>query len=335
MEVSLVVPIFNERDNLRRLHEEITATMTRFGRSYEVIYVDDGSSDGSSLLLREIHARDPHVRLVVFRKNFGQTAAVSAGFERTQGGIVVTLDGDLQNDPADIPMLIEKLEQGYDLVSGWRKDRKDVFLHRRLPSLIANYFIRITTNVRVHDYGCMLKVYRGEIARNLRLYGEMHRFIPAIAGDMGARIAELEVNHRPRIHGQSKYGLSRVIRVLLDLLTVKFLSVFATRPIHVFGTVGVISGFLGSILLAWLGFQRIFFGVELGSRPIVLLALLLVIMGVQFVTLGLLGEMLARTYHESQGKPIYVLAADLAPGERVERRGETQEFPHKKGANEA
>jgi glycosyltransferase involved in cell wall biosynthesis len=335
VEVSLVVPIFNERDNLRRLHEEITATMMRFGRDYEVIYVDDGSTDGSSLLLREIHARDPRVRLVVFRKNFGQTAAVSAGFERTEGGIVVTLDGDLQNDPADIPMLVEKLEQGYDLVSGWRKDRKDDFFHRRLPSLIANYFIRITTNVRVHDYGCMLKVYRGEIARSLRLYGEMHRFIPAIAGDMGARIAEVEVNHRPRIHGESKYGLSRVIRVLLDLLTVKFLSVFATRPIHVFGTVGVISGFLGSVLLTWLGCQRIFFGVELGSRPIVLLALLLVIMGVQFVTLGLLGEMLARTYHESQGKPIYVLAADLAPGERVERRGETQEFPHKKGVNEA
>jgi glycosyltransferase involved in cell wall biosynthesis len=335
VEVSLVVPIFNERDNLRRLHEEITATMARFGRDYEVIYVDDGSTDGSSLLLREFHARDPHVRLVVFRKNFGQTAAVSAGFERTRGGIVVTLDGDLQNDPADIPMLVEKLEQGYDLVSGWRRDRKDDFLHRRLPSLIANYFIRITTNVRVHDYGCMLKVYRGEIARSLRLYGEMHRFIPAIAGDMGARIAEVEVNHRPRIHGESKYGLSRVIRVLLDLLTVKFLSVFSTRPIHVFGTVGVISGLLGSVLLGWLGFQRMFFGVELGSRPIVLLALLLVIMGVQFVTLGLLGEMLARTYHESQGKPIYVLAADLAPGERVERRGETQEFPHKEGANEA
>jgi glycosyltransferase involved in cell wall biosynthesis len=334
VDVSLVVPIFNERDNLRRLHEEITATMERLGREYEIIYIDDGSTDGSSLLLRELHAADPHVRLVVFRRNFGQTAAVSAGFERTKGSLVVTLDGDLQNDPADIPMLIEKLEQGFDLVSGWRRDRKDDFFHRRLPSLIANYFIRITTNVRVHDYGCMLKVYRGEIARSLRLYGEMHRFIPAIAGDMGARISEMEVNHRPRIHGVSKYGLSRVIRVLLDLLTVKFLSVFSTRPIHVFGTLGVISGLAGSLLLGWLGFQRLFFGVELGSRPIVLLALLLVITGVQLVTLGLLGEMLARTYHESQGKPIYVLAADLAPGERSEQRDKTQGFPHKDAANE-
>jgi glycosyltransferase involved in cell wall biosynthesis len=334
MEVSLVVPIFNERENLRRLHEEITASMTQFGRDYEIIYIDDGSTDGSSLLLREFHAADPHVRLVVFRRNFGQTAAVAAGFERTQGSIVVTLDGDLQNDPADIPMLIEKLEQGYDLVSGWRRDRKDDFLHRRLPSLIANYFIRITTNVRVHDYGCMLKVYRGDIARGLRLYGEMHRFIPAIAGDMGARISEMEVNHRPRIYGVSKYGLSRVLRVLLDLLTVKFLSVFSTRPIHVFGTLGVVSVLVGSVLLAWLGFQRVMFGVELGSRPIVLLALLLVITGVQFVTLGLLGEMLARTYHESQGKPIYVLAADLAPGERSERSDKAQGFPHADTVNE-
>jgi glycosyltransferase involved in cell wall biosynthesis len=308
--------------------------MERLGREYEIIYIDDGSTDGSSLLLRELHAADSHVRLVVFRRNFGQTAAVSAGFERTKGDIVVTLDGDLQNDPADIPMLIEKLEQGFDLVSGWRRDRKDDFFHRRLPSLIANYFIRITTNVRVHDYGCMLKVYRGEIARSLRLYGEMHRFIPAIAGDMGARISEMEVNHRPRIHGVSKYGLSRVIRVLLDLLTVKFLSVFSTRPIHVFGTLGVISGLAGSLLLGWLGFQRLFFGVELGSRPIVLLALLLVITGVQLVTLGLLGEMLARTYHESQGKPIYVLAVDLAPGEPSEQRDKTQGFPHKDAANE-
>lgn len=311
MEVSVVIPVFNERENLRQLHVELGEAMARLGKTYEVIYIDDGSSDGSRDVLRRIHEEDPHVRLLIFRRNFGQTAAVAAGFGATHGDIVVTLDGDLQNDPADIPMLIAKLEEGYDLVSGWRRDRKDVFLHRRLPSLVANWFIRIATNVRVHDYGCMLKVYRGDIARSLRLYGEMHRFIPAIAGDMGARIAEVVVNHRPRVHGVSKYGLSRVVRVVLDLLTVKFLSVFSTRPIHVFGTFGVALCGVGGLLLTWLGGQRVFFGVPLASRPIVLLAILLVVTGVQFVTLGLLGEMLARTYHESQGKPIYVLAEDL------------------------
>ena len=257
MEVSVVIPVFNERENLRQLHTELGAAMARLGKTYEVIYVDDGSSDGSRDVLRRIHEEDPHVRLLVFRRNFGQTAAVAAGFGATRGDIVVTLDGDLQNDPADIPMLVAKLEEGYDLVSGWRRDRKDVFLHRRLPSLVANWFIRLTTNVRVHDYGCMLKVYRGDIARSLRLYGEMHRFIPAIAGDMGARIAEMVVNHRPRVHGISKYGLSRVVRVVLDLLTVKFLSVFSTRPIHVFGTFGVALSGVGGLLLAWLGGQRL------------------------------------------------------------------------------
>ena len=311
MDVSVVIPVFNERENLRQLHGELTAAMAKLGRSYEVIYVDDGSSDGSRDVLRRLHAEDPHVRLLIFRRNFGQTAAVAAGFKATRGDVVVTLDGDLQNDPADIPMLVERLDEGFDLVTGGRRDRKDVFLHRRLPSLIANWFIRLTTNVRVHDYGCMLKVYRGDIARSLRLYGEMHRFIPAIAGDMGARIAEVAVNHRPRVHGVSKYGLSRVVRVILDLLTVKFLSVFSTRPIHVFGTFGVVLSGVGGLALLWLGSQRLFFGTPLASRPIVLLAILLVVTGVQFITLGLLGEMLARTYHESQDKPIYVLAEEV------------------------
>ena len=328
MDVSIVIPVFNERDNLEKLHGEITSTMTSYGRSYEVIYVDDGSTDGTREFLHQLSLGDANVRVIVFRKNFGQTAAVSAGLRDTQGDIVVTLDGDGQNDPRDIPMLIAKLADGYDLVSGWRKDRKDDFFVRRLPSIIANWVIRLTTKVRVHDYGCMLKAYRGDIARDLRLYGEMHRFIPAIAGDMGARIAELVVNHRPRLHGTSKYGLSRVVRVVLDLLTVKFLSVFATRPLHVFGTIGFGAAGLGGIMLAWLGFQRIFWGVELGSRPIVLLAILLVVIGVQFVTFGLLGEMLARTYHESQNKPIYVVAerwpsqdsARPTPGNQTKQR---------------
>lgn len=311
MDVSVVIPIFNERDNLRPLHGELTAAMARLGRRYEILYVDDGSTDGSRDVLRRIHAEDPRVRVMVFRRNFGQTAAVAAGLRHSRGDVVVTLDGDLQNDPADIPMMVAKLEEGYDLVSGWRRDRKDDFLLRRLPSLIANWIIRLATNVRVHDYGCMLKVFRGDIARDLRLYGEMHRFIPAIAGDMGARIVEVEVHHRPRVNGTSKYGLSRVVRVVLDLMTVKFLSMFSTRPIHVFGTLGVVLGAAGTVVLGWLGAQRLLFGTPLASRPLVLLAILFVVTGMQFVTLGLLGEMLARTYHESQGKPIYVLAEDL------------------------
>lgn len=311
MDISVIIPIFNERDNLRPLHAELTDAMARLGRGYEVIYVDDGSIDGSRDVLRRLHTEDPHVHVLAFRRNFGQTAALAAGFRHARGDIIVTLDGDLQNDPADIPMMVAKLEEGYDLVSGWRRDRKDDFVLRRLPSLIANWVIRLATNVRVHDYGCMLKVFRGDIARGMRLYGEMHRFIPAIAGDMGARIAEVEVHHRPRINGTSKYGISRVVRVVLDLLTIKFLSMFSTRPIHVFGTLGIILGLVGASLLAWLGGQRVIFGTPLASRPLVLLAILSVVTGMQFVTLGLLGEMLARTYHESQGKPIYVVAEDL------------------------
>jgi glycosyltransferase involved in cell wall biosynthesis len=318
MDVSVVIPIFNERENLRPLHAELTAAMARLGRAYEILYVDDGSTDGSRDVLRRIHAEDPRVRVMAFRRNFGQTAAVAAGFRHSCGGVVITLDGDLQNDPADIPMMVAKLEEGYDLVSGWRRDRKDDFFLRRLPSLIANWIIRLATNVRVHDYGCMLKVYRGDIARGLRLYGEMHRFIPAIAGDMGARIVEVEVHHRPRVNGTSKYGLSRVVRVVLDLMTVKFLSMFSTRPIHVFGTFGIVLASVGTVALGWLGAQRLLFGTPLASRPLVLLAILFVVTGVQFVTLGLLGEMLARTYHESQGKPIYVLAEDLVARQDAE-----------------
>jgi glycosyltransferase involved in cell wall biosynthesis len=311
MDVSVVIPVFNERENLRPLHAELTEAMARLGRRYEVIYVDDGSVDGTRDVLRRIHGEDARVRVLTFRRNFGQTAAVAAGFRHARGEIVVTLDGDLQNDPADIPMMVAKLEEGYDLVSGWRRDRKDDFFLRRLPSLIANWIIRLTTNVRVHDYGCMLKVFRGDIARGLRLYGEMHRFIPAIAGDMGARIVEVEVHHRRRVNGTSKYGLSRVVRVVLDLMTVKFLSMFSTRPIHVFGTFGIGLVAAGTVVLAWLGGQRLLFGTPLASRPLVLLAILFVVTGMQFVTLGLLGEMLARTYHESQGKPIYAMAEDL------------------------
>ncbi len=311
MDLSIVVPVYNERGNVEALHAEISAAALGLGREYEVIYIDDGSTDGSTEILRSIHASDQRVRVIKFRRNFGQTPALSAGFWASTGVVVVTMDGDRQNDPADMGRLLAKIEEGYDLVSGWRRKRRDGFWLRRLPSVVANVIIRATTNVKVHDYGCMLKAYRGEIARGMRLYGEMHRFIPAIAGDLGASICEIEVNHRPRTSGRSKYGLTRTVRVVLDLMTVKFLSVFATRPLHVFGLLGMALGAPGAILLAWLGFERIFLGVELGSRPIVLLATVLVITGVQFVTMGLLAEMLARTYHESQGKPVYVIAEDL------------------------
>lgn len=311
MDLSIIVPIYNEYGNLEPLHAEISAAALALGKDYEVIYIDDGSTDGSAELLRSIHASDDRVRVIFFRRNFGQTAALSAGFGACTGEVVVTMDGDRQNDPADMARLLAKLDEGYDLVSGWRRKRCDGFWLRRLPSAVANAIIRVTTNVKVHDYGCMLKAYRGEIARGLRLYGEMHRFIPAIAGDLGAAICEIEVNHRPRTSGRSKYGLTRVVSVIFDLMTVKFLSVFSTRPLHIFGLMGMSLGIPGAFLLAWLGFERIFLGVELGSRPIVLLATVLVITGVQLVTMGLLAEMLARTYHESQGKPVYVVAEEL------------------------
>ncbi|MFT4570534.1 MAG: glycosyltransferase involved in cell wall biosynthesis [Hyphomicrobiaceae bacterium] len=313
MDISVVLPVFNEVENIEPLHAEITEVLEPMGRSYEVIYVDDGSTDGSRELLTDLHERDPHVRTILFRRNFGQTAAVAAGLKATRGDLVVTLDSDRQNDPHDIPRLIAKLDEGFDMVSGWRKDRKDDLVLRKIPSMVANKLIRWMTGVHVHDYGCMLKVYRGEIARGLRLYGEMHRFIPAIAHDLGARVEEIVVNHRPRVAGTSKYGISRVIRVVLDLMTVKFLSVYATRPLHVFGVLGLGMGGLGTLLLGILGFQRIFLGIELSNRPIVLLALLLVVTGAQSVTMGLLAEMMARTYHESQDKPIYVIETDLPP----------------------
>jgi len=311
VEISVALPVYNEVDNLTPLHAELSDAMVALGRSYEIIYVDDGSRDGSFEVLRRIREADPHVRLVRFRRNFGQTAAVAAALERTTGRIVVTLDADRQNDPRDIARLIAKLEEGYDLVSGWRRDRKDDFLNRRIPSVVANLIIRAITRVHVHDYGCMLKAYRGEVARELRLYGEMHRFIPAIAADLGARVEEIVVNHRPRVAGTSKYGISRVVRVILDLLTVKFLSVYSTRPIHVFGVLGVGLGGIGSVILATLAFEKFALGHPLAGRPILLLAGLLVVTGVQLVTMGLLGEMLARTYHESQGKRTYVIAEDL------------------------
>ncbi len=305
MDLSVIVPIFNERENIRSLDEELRAVLVSLGRSYEVIYVDDGSTDGSFEELAALAAAAEPVRVVKLSRNFGQTAAMAAGIAESTGDEVILLDGDRQNDPADIPSMLAKRAAGYDLVAGWRKDRKDAWLSRKLPSRVANWFIGYATGVRLHDYGCTLKILRGDLARSLRLYGEMHRFIPALVDDLGGRIIEMPVNHRARVAGESKYGITRTVRVVLDLLTVKFLSSYATRPIHVFGVAGLISTFFGLAIVGWMGVERIVLGNPIGDRPLVLLGILLTVMGLQFVTMGLLGEILVRTYHESQGKPVY------------------------------
>ena len=318
-EVSVVVPLHNEAPNVQALHRELTAALGEHGRPYELILVDDGSADGTFDELTAVHARDPHVRLVRLRRNFGQTAAFAAGFHHARGRIIVTLDGDLQNDPRDIPALIARLGEGNDIVCGWRRDRKDPWLTRRVPSRLANWLISATTGVKLHDYGCSLKAFRAEVVKPLRLYGEMHRFIPAIASEQGVRIAEAVVNHRPRRFGTSKYGLSRIVRVVFDLVTVKFLLSYSTRPLQMFGPMGLLLGTAGLAITGYLGYVRLFGGQAIGDRPILLLGMLLMFLGVQLVTLGLLAELQARTYHESQGKPIYVVREALDGGGSADR----------------
>ena len=307
MYLSLVVPVYNEAENLVPLCQRIQAVIDPTGWTYELILVDDGSTDSSAEILTGLHAQDARIKVIRFRRNFGQTAALAAGFDYAHGEVIVSLDGDLQNDPADIPRLITKLNEGYDLVNGWRFNRQDPFLHRRLPSHIANRIIGWTTRVKIHDYGCTLKAFRREVAKGLKLYGEMHRFIPALVGDLGAKITEMPVTHHARQRGISKYGLARTLWVIIDLVTVKFLSSYATRPSHLFGFVGLLALLLGGGITTFLGIERIFFGIELAGRPLLWLGILLIIVGVQFVSTGLLGEMLARTYHESQQKPVYVI----------------------------
>jgi len=305
--LSVIIPIFNEEKNIRPMFDELKGVLDGLNCKYEIVFVDDGSSDNSLQLLEEIALEDFEVVVVSFRRNFGQTAAMAAGFDYAAGDVIVTMDGDMQNDPHDIPKLLATLDMGYDLVSGWRFDRQDKFISRRLPSMIANKIISVVTGVHLHDYGCTLKAFRKEITDGLQLYGEMHRFIPALASGMGSRITEIKVNHRPRRFGTSKYGISRTIRVILDLITVKFLLSYATRPLQVFGLLGVFSGGLGTGIFFLLVIQRQFFAVPLANRPLFLLSILLMFMGLQFISLGLLGEMQARTYHESQGKPIYAV----------------------------
>lgn len=312
-DLSVVVPIHNEALNLEALYREIATTLDGWGRPWELILVDDGSTDQSFDIMSRLHQADPRVVVVQFRRNFGQTAAFAAGFAQARGRLIVTSDGDLQNDPKDIPAMVERLErEGCDIVCGWRKDRKDTFINRRLPSMIANRLISWATAVRLHDYGCSLKVFRAEVVKPLRLYGEMHRFLPALASEMGVKIAEQVVNHRPRIHGTTKYGISRTVRVMLDLMTVKFLLSYATRPLHVFGLAGLMSGAVGFAICAWLAYGRLFGDVSLSNKPALLLGISLIITGLQFVTFGLLAEMQVRTYHESQSKPVYVIRTVLA-----------------------
>ena len=314
-DISVVIPVYNEAPNVPELYQELRDALDPVGRSYEVVFVDDGSTDDTHALLAELHARDPRVAVIQLRRNFGQTAAFAAGFARARGRIIVTSDGDLQNDPRDIAMMLAKLEEGYDIVSGWRRERKDPWLTKCVPSRIANWLISVTTGVHLHDYGCSLKVFRAEVVKPLRLYGELHRFIPAIASEQGVRVAELVVNHRPRKFGQSKYGLSRTVRVVFDLVTVKFLLSYSTRPLQMFGPAGLLLGLVGTGIVGYLGFVRLFGGQAIGDRPLLLLGILLVFTGVQFVTMGLLAELQARTYHESQGKPIYAVRGVLETSE--------------------
>jgi glycosyltransferase involved in cell wall biosynthesis len=307
-DVSLIVPVYNEQDNIAKLYSEIIESLNGVFK-FEIIFIDDGCSDNSYSVLSELYEKDERIRVIRFRRNFGQTAAMSAGFDCAKGEIIIPLDADGQNDPADIPALVEKLNEGYDIVSGWRKDRKDRTLTRKIPSMIANSIIGRCTGVKLHDYGCSLKAYKREVLDMINLYGEMHRFIPAIASWSGAKITEMVVNHRPRTAGVAKYGLERIIKVILDLMTVKFLGSYSTKPIYIFGGLGFFSGFASAIFglivlyMKYISSQHL----SMNRNPLLLLSAILVITTVQLILMGLLAEMIVRTYHESQHRPIYTI----------------------------
>jgi glycosyltransferase involved in cell wall biosynthesis len=322
LDLSIVIPVFNEAGNLEELHQELVETLGKTGRVFEIIFIDDGSADSSWTVLRGIQQKDRRVKLIQLRRNFGQTAALAAGFDQAAGEVIISLDADLQNDPADIPALLQKIEEGSDIVSGWRRSRKDKFLSRRVPSVIANKLISWLTHVKLHDYGCTLKAFRSEVIKNVKLYGELHRFIPAIASQLGVQISEVEVNHRPRKHGKSKYSIFRFTKVMLDLLTVKFLLSYSTRPLQIFGIIGLGSASAGVIISIWLSIKRLFFGQSLANRPLLLLGVILIVIGFQFIMLGLLAEIMVRAYHESSGKTIYVIR-EVIDSESEKRRPTT------------
>ncbi len=322
MYLSLIIPVFNEEENLPLLHEAIRAALEGLGIQWEVIYVDDGSKDRSLDVLHALAGSHPgQIRVVELRRNFGQTAAIAAGIDHAAGDVIVLMDADMQNDPADIPMLLEKIQEGYDVVSGWRRFRQDRFVTRTLPSRIANALISRVTGVHLHDYGCTLKAYRREVITGFRLYGEMHRFIPAYAGSVGARIVEVPVTHHPRRFGQTKYGLERTIKVILDLFTVKFLISYSAKPIYLFGGTGL--GLIGgsSLMLLFLLVRRFAIGTSVFDSPLFIVGIMLAILGFQSILMGLIAELLVRTYHESQRKPTYTVRDVISAGERTNGEG--------------
>lgn len=304
--ISIVIPIFNEEANVLPLYESLRGALDPLGKTYEILFVDDGSQDGTRVLLSRLSASDPRVRVLEFARNFGQTAAMAAGFEHSRGEIIIPLDADLQNDPADIPRILEKLEQGYDVVSCWRQDRQDSFT-RVIPSKVANLLVSWIGGVRLHDYGCTLKGYRREVLRHVRLYGEMHRFIPIFANWAGGKVTEIPVRHHARRHGRSKKPMFRTVKVILDLITIKFLGSYSTKPMYLFGSIGLLSFLSGSLLSVVTLYQKYFYSVRAHRNPLLLLAVFCFIVGVQFILIGLVAELIVRTYHESQGKPTYIL----------------------------
>jgi glycosyltransferase involved in cell wall biosynthesis len=305
--LSVVIPVYNERENISFLYENLSRILPSLCVKYEVLLIDDGSSDGSFNELVKIHEQDNNYKVIKFRKNFGQTPAMSAGFDYANGEIIITLDADLQNDPQDIPLLIQKMNEGYDIVSGWRINRQDKAISRKLPSKIANWLIAKLTGVRIHDYGCTLKAYSRDVVKNIELYGEMHRYIPAVASWMGISVAEVPVHHHSRKFGKSKYGISRTIRVILDIIILKYLLSYSQKPIQIFGLIGLFTGLVGGIITIYLIIMRLFFNAALSSRPLFTLSIFMIFIGVQLITMGILGELLMRTYHEASGKPTYAI----------------------------
>lgn len=305
--LTVVIPIYNEKQNISYLYDNLNNVLPGIGKKYEVILIDDGSADGSFKELLKIHEQNKNYKIIRLRKNFGQTPAMSAGFDYANGEVIITLDADLQNDPEDIPALLEKIDEGYDIVSGWRINRQDKAISRKLPSIIANWLIARLTGVKIHDYGCTLKAYTSDVAKNVDLYGEMHRYIPAVASWMGISVAEVPVHHHPRKFGKSKYGISRTVRVILDIITIKYLLSYSQKPIQIFGLIGLITGGIGIIITIYLIIMRLFFNMALSSRPLFTLSIFMIFIGVQLITMGILAELIMRTYHETSGKPTYAV----------------------------
>jgi glycosyltransferase involved in cell wall biosynthesis len=305
--LSVVIPAYNEEENVPIFYEKLKKVLDCLGQDYEIIFVDDGSTDGTYQRLKQLAEKDSRLKVIRFKRNYGQTAAMSAGFEHAKGDVIITLDADLQNDPEDIPILLEKLKEGYHVVSGWRKDRKDPFLSRRLPSMIANWLISKITGVHLHDYGCTLKAYRAEVVKDLELFGDMHRFLPALTKRRGAKITEVVVRHHPRMFGKSKYGIGRTVRVLLDIMLVKFLNEYINKPLYMFGSVGFLLLGLGLFSLFYLIFLKLFLEESIGRRPLLILSVLLILAGIQLISTGLLAELLVRIYYRTRDTKPYII----------------------------